>query len=172
MGRRARSLRKEGVRRGTRTPSGSGATRRQQADLWMRRREWLLQARIAILSGRRDLADTAMERAYAEAASTNLAVPLERAATHALVAAIAGDREAAKDHLRTARELLDHAQAEIALHVREGFDDPADIDRRSLESAIIDMAAASTAIGDPATARALVVDLEPLDPLDAARLQH
>ena len=144
----------------------------QQTDLWMRRREWLLQARIAVFSGRRDLADTAMERAYAEAASTNLAVPLERAATHALVVAIAGDREAAKDHLRTARELLDHAQAEIALHVREGFDYPADIDRRSLESAIIDMATASTAIGDPTTARALVVGLEPLDPLDAARLQH
>ncbi len=46
------------------------------------------------------------------------------------------------------------------------------LDRRSLESAIIDMATASTAIGDPTTARALVVDLEPLDPLDAARLQH
>ena len=47
------------------------------------------------------------------------------------------------------------------------LDEPA-----NLESAIIDMATASTAIGDPTTARALVVNLEPLDPLDAARLQH
>lgn len=143
----------------------------EQTDLWMRRREWLLQARIAIFAGRKDVADTAMERANAEAPSTNLAVPLERAATHALVVAVAGDREAAGAHLRTARELLDRAQAEIALHVREGFDYPADIDRRSLESAIIDMATASAILGDATTARALINNLKPLDAIDEARLR-
>lgn len=145
---------------------------RGQRDLFTRRREWLLKARVCASAGNARNAELAMEQAYAEGPSTNLAVPLERAATHALVAARAGNQEVAAIHLRTADDLLTQARKEIALHEREGFDYPADIDARGLETAVIDMAVVHTILGDAGTASALVRDLQPLDAVEGERLRN
>lgn len=128
----------------------------EQRNLPARRREWLLKARVLASVRDRHSAEPAMEQAYAEGASTNLAVPLERAATHALVTAHAGEHEAATVHLRTATELLEQTRA-------EGYDYPADIDARGMETAVIDMAVAYAALGDTATVSALVCELQPRD---------
>ena len=144
----------------------------EQRDLPARRREWLLKARVLASAGDRQSAERAMEQAYAEGASTNLAVPLERAATHALVAAHASEHDAAAMHLQTATELLEQARAEIALHEREGYDYPADIDARGLETAVIDMAVAYAALGDSERATSLIQDLEPVDAIEAERLHN
>jgi hypothetical protein len=144
----------------------------EQSDVWSRRREWVLFARIHARAGNHERANAAIESAYAEAPSTNLAVPLERAATHALVAALGGRRATAADQLRSAGQMLTEARALIALHEREGYDYPADLDARSIETAMIDMAIAASLIGERDEALELLRDLAPIDSMEAERLAN
>jgi tetratricopeptide (TPR) repeat protein len=143
----------------------------EQTDERMRRREWLILARARARAGDYDGAREALGRAQSAPPSKNRAIPLEVAAVGALIAALAGQRELGVAAIRDSLDILHALQAEIRHHEKQGWPFPAEIDRRSLNAATIDLGVALAHIKDTRAAEILDFVTNP-DELEEMRIRN
>ena len=119
----------------------------EQDDLWWRRREWLMLARIHARRGDVQAATVALSSAGAEAPTSNRAIPLETAAVQTLVAIAAGRSGAARERFEQSAAMLEALRAEVREREAEQRGFPADVHALTVQTAVYDLAVAAELLG-------------------------
>jgi hypothetical protein len=134
----------------------------EQKDRWWARREWVMLARMHARNVDAMHAREALAHATSMPPIESLSLPIEIGAVEALIELAAGDRNAASTRLASAMETLARVRAEVRRHEENGWELPSDIEPNSAREGVIDLAVAHAALGDCATAIALLERLRQL----------